>query len=141
MSSPTTPPAPARPGPGRAPRFFGLMKATTAFLATSLLVQGITAGQLMSSADGKSLHHATGPLVTAALVLQTLAAVLVWRADRRTVRYLVVTLVLLVLTSVQFVAGGNGDVALHVPLGVALFGAGAVLMTQVWTARPARAAD
>ncbi|QKW48979.1 hypothetical protein [Streptomyces buecherae] len=135
MPSPTQPPAPARAARGRPPRFFGLMRATTAFLAATLLVQGITAGRLMSGTDGSEVHHATGAFVTVALVLQTTAAVLAWRADRATARYLATTVVLLALTSVQFVVGGSGDLSLHVPLGVALFGAGAVLMTQVWSAR------
>ncbi|QKW33346.1 hypothetical protein HUT06_04295 [Actinomadura sp. NAK00032] len=137
MSSPAKPLSPAHAERESLPRFFGLMKATTAFLATALLVQGITAGQILADEDGGSqLHDSTGPAVTAALILQTIAAALVWRVGRGSGRYLAVTGLLLVFTAVQFVVGGRGDLAVHVPLGVALFGAGAVLMTQVWTARP-----
>ncbi|RSN58559.1 hypothetical protein DMH01_21135 [Amycolatopsis sp. WAC 04182] len=116
-------------------RFFGLLKASTLFLAATLLVQGITAGQLLSGAGGGGLHHATGPFVTVAMVLQIVAAALVWRPGRGSARYLVVSAILLVLVSVQFVVGGSGDLAVHVPLGVALFGASAVLVAQVWTPR------
>ncbi|MFC9970790.1 hypothetical protein ACFVH6_07790 [Spirillospora sp. NPDC127200] len=137
MPSPTTQPSPAHAERARPPRFFGLMKATTAFLAAALLVQGITAGRLMSGADGSRLHQATGGAVTFALVLQTIAALLVWRVGRGSGRYAAVTGLLFVLTSVQFMVGDNGNVAVHVPLGVALFGAGAVLAAQVWTSRTA----
>ncbi|KAB2339335.1 hypothetical protein [Actinomadura rudentiformis] len=140
MSSPTKPPSPAHAELALPPRFFGLMKATTAFLTTALLVQGITAGQLMANEDGSQLHQTTGGVVTFALILQITAALLVWRVGRGSGRYLAVTALLFVLTSVQFAVGSNGTVAVHVPLGVALFGAGAVLMAQVWT-RPARTAD
>jgi hypothetical protein len=47
----------------------------------------------------------------------------------------------LVLIGVHFVVGSSGNLAVHVPLGVALFGAGAVLVAQVWSTRPARTAD
>ncbi|MFG3436286.1 hypothetical protein ACGF0J_03490 [Nonomuraea sp. NPDC047897] len=55
-------------------------------------------------------------------------------------RYLAVSALLFVLISVQFVVGGSGDLAVHVPLGVALFGASAVMVAQVWSSRPDRAA-
>ena len=93
-------------------RFFGLLKASTVFLAATLLVQGITAGLLLSGEGGSSVHHATGPLVTVAMVVQLVAALLVWR-----------------------VVGGSGDLAVHVPLGVALFGVSTVLVAQVWSRR------
>ncbi|ONI77941.1 hypothetical protein ALI144C_31575 [Actinosynnema sp. ALI-1.44] len=117
------------------PRFFGLMKATTVFLAAALLVQGITAGQLLSTEDGRQLHHATGPLVTVAMALQIIAAFLVWKAGRGSARYLVASALMMVLVAVQFVVGGSGNLAVHVPLGVALFGGAAALVTQVWPTR------
>ena len=119
------------------PRFFGLMKASTGFLAAALLVQGITAGQLLSNEGGRQLHHATGPIVTVAMVLQIIAALLVWRTGRGSARYLAASALLMVLISVQFVVGGSGNLTVHVPLGVALFGASAVLAAQVWSPRPA----
>lgn len=135
MSSPINLPSPAHADRAAPPRYFGLMKATTVFLAVALLVQGITAGQLLSNEDGRQLHEATGSVVTVALVLQIIAALLVWRAGRGSAQYLGFSALLLVLTGVQFVVGSNGNVAVHVPLGVALFGAGAVLVTRVWSAR------
>lgn len=139
MSSPTNPPSDTHAERNPPPRFFGLMKATTVFLAAALLAQGLTAGQLLSNADGGGLHQNTGGVVTFALVLQTIAALLVWRAGRGSGRYLAVTAVLWVFVSIQFTVHDN--VAVHVPLGVALFGAGAVLTAQVWTTRPAKPAE
>ncbi|SCL44950.1 hypothetical protein GA0070606_0529 [Micromonospora citrea] len=141
MSTPTKLPPAARAERSAPPRFFGLMKASTVILAAALLVQGITAGQLMSSEDGSQLHDATGPVVTVAIVLQIIAALLVWRAGRGSARYPAVSALLFLLISVQFVVGGSGNLAVHVPLGVALFGASAVLVAQVWSTRPARRAD
>ncbi|MFD5248162.1 hypothetical protein ACFWIW_26730 [Amycolatopsis sp. NPDC058340] len=117
------------------PRFYGLLKASTMLLAATLLVQGITAGQLLSGGGGSSVHHATGPLVTVAMIMQIVAALLVWRVGRGSARYPAVSAVLLVLTGVQFVVGGSGDLAVHVPLGVALFGMSTVLVAQVWSPR------
>lgn len=119
----------------RRPKFFGLLKASTVFLAATLLVQGITAGQLLSGEGGSSVHHATGPFVTVAMVVQLVAALLVWRVGRGSARYPAISAILLVLIGVQFVVGGSGDLAVHVPLGVALFGASTVLVAQVWSPR------
>ncbi|WP_143226927.1 hypothetical protein [Actinomadura mexicana] len=119
------------------PRFFGLMKATTVFLAAALLTQGITAGQLLSNADGGQLHRTTGGVLAFALVLQAIAALLVWRVGHGSGRYPAVTALLFVFVGIQFMVDGN--VAVHVPLGVALFGAGAVLTARVWTTPPGNA--
>ncbi|MEV4077855.1 hypothetical protein [Nonomuraea fuscirosea] len=67
------------------------MKASTVFLAAAPLVQGITAGQVLSSEGGRQLHHATGPIVTVAMVLQIIAALPVWRAGRGSARYAAVS--------------------------------------------------
>ncbi|MFD2768083.1 hypothetical protein [Micromonospora eburnea] len=136
MSTPTKLPSSAHAERPVRPRFFGLMKASTAFLSAALLVQGITAGQLLSNGGSRQLHHATGPIVTVAMVLQIIAALLAWRAGHGSARYPAVSALLFVLISVQFVVGGSGNTAVHVPLGVALFGASAILMAQVWSARP-----
>jgi hypothetical protein len=117
------------------------MEASTVFLAAALLVQGITAGQLLSNEGSRQLHHATGGVVSVAMVLQIIAALLVWRAGHGSARYLAVSALLLVLIGVQFVVGSSGNLAVHVPHGVAVFGAGAVLVAQVWSTRPARTAD
>ncbi|GAA2631765.1 hypothetical protein SMC26_21805 [Actinomadura fulvescens] len=134
MSSPIDLPSPAHSHRAAPPRFFGLMKATSVFVAVTMLVQGITAGQLLSNEDGRGLHEVMGSLVTISLLLQIIAAVLVWRVGRGSARYLGFSALLLVLTSLQFAVGTNGNVAVHVPLGVALFGGGAVLVTRVWSA-------
>ncbi|MFI7650993.1 hypothetical protein ACIBTZ_33765 [Micromonospora sp. NPDC049460] len=136
MSTPSKLPSSAHAERPAHPRFFGLMKASTVLLAAALLVQGITAGQLLSSEGDSQLHDATGPFVTVAMVLQIIAALLVWRAGHGSLRYLAASAVLLVLIGIQFVVGGSGKLAVHVPLGVALFGASAVLVAQVWATRP-----
>ena len=54
MSSPSARTAAARePAASVPPRFYGLLKASTAFVAACMLLQGITAGQLL---DGAIAH-------------------------------------------------------------------------------------
>ncbi|MEV3986237.1 hypothetical protein [Nonomuraea sp. NPDC049758] len=141
MSSSAKLPFPAHAEHAPLPRFFGLMKATTLFLAATLLMQAFTAGQLLSNEGGRQLHDATGGAVSVALVLQVIAALLVWRVGHGSARYLIVSASMVLLTGIQFVVGASGDVAIHVPLGVVLFGAGTFLVAQVWSTRPARTAD
>ncbi|MBT2212078.1 hypothetical protein [Actinomadura sp. NEAU-AAG7] len=137
MSTSARPRSPAHTEHTPIPRFFGLLKATTLFLATALLTQAITAGLLLSNEGPRDLHHTTAAVVSFAMVLQFVAALLVWRVGHGSARYLVVTVSMVLLISVQFIVGAGGDVAVHVPLGVALFGAGAVLVARVWGPRAA----
>ncbi|MFI0486198.1 hypothetical protein [Actinomadura sp. 9N215] len=114
------------------PRFYGLLKAATAFLATTLLLQGITAGQLLDGAEnGGEIHRSTSGVVIVALLVTITAAILVRRGGG-SARPLATSLVTAVLTLVQFALGDSGDTAVHVPLGVALMGGGAALAAQVW---------
>ncbi|WP_242893020.1 hypothetical protein [Actinomadura litoris] len=137
MPSSGRPSSPAHAETTPTPRFFGLLKASTLFLATALLTQAVTAGQLLSNEGPHQLHHTTAAVVSFAVVVQFIAALLVWRAGRGSARYLIVTVSMALLISVQFIVGASGDVAVHVPLGVALFGAGAVLVARVWAPRAA----
>ncbi|MBN6058369.1 hypothetical protein JYK22_40995, partial [Nonomuraea sp. RK-328] len=95
-----TPAFPAHARHAPPPRFFGLMKATTLFVAAALLTQAITAGQLLSNEGGRQLHHATGGAVSVALALQIIAALLVWRVGHGPARYLAVSASMVLLTGV-----------------------------------------
>ncbi|WP_242910620.1 hypothetical protein [Actinomadura terrae] len=141
MSSSNQLSSPAHTEHTSAPRFFGLLKASTLFLAAALLTQGITAGQLLSNEGPHQLHHTTAAVVSFAVAVRFIAALLVWRVGHGSARHLVVTVSMALLVSVQFLVGASGDVAVHVPLGVALFGAGAVMVARVWSPGRSRAAD
>ncbi|MEU8796071.1 hypothetical protein [Spirillospora sp. NPDC048819] len=114
------------------PRFYGLLKASAAFLATAMLVQGITAGQLLDGAEnGLEMHRGTTGVVIVALLVTIVAALLVRRGGG-SARPLAGSLVAAVLTGAQMALGNSGETAVHVPLGVALMGIGTALVTQVW---------
>ncbi|MEV5827050.1 hypothetical protein AB0L25_15855 [Spirillospora sp. NPDC052242] len=139
MSSPSARTAAARePAASVPPRFYGLLKASTAFVAACMLLQGITAGQLLDGAEnGSEIHrNASGILVVALLV--TIVAAFLVRRGGGSVRPLVAALATAVFTVVQFSLGENGATAVHVPLGVALMGSGAALVAQVWGRRDGR---
>ncbi|MEV4569944.1 hypothetical protein AB0K12_39870 [Nonomuraea sp. NPDC049419] len=71
------------------------------FLAAALLMPGITAGQPLSGDASRQLHHATGGVVSAAMLMQIITALLVWRAGHGSARYLAVRALLLVLIGVH----------------------------------------
>lgn len=124
------------PAASAPPRFYGLLKAAAAFLATAMFIQGITAGLLLDGAEnGGEIHRTTSGIVILALLVTIVAATLVRRGGG-SARPLATGLIATVLTLAQYALGENGDTAVHVPLGVALMGAGAALATQVWS-RPA----
>ncbi|OLT10570.1 hypothetical protein BJF79_25770 [Actinomadura sp. CNU-125] len=117
------------------PRFYGLLKASTAFLATTMLIQGITAGLLLDGTEnGGEIHRSTSSIVIVALVITITAAILV-RRNGGPIRPLATCLVTTVLTLVQYALGENGSAAVHVPLGVALMGGATALAVQVWGQR------
>lgn len=110
---------------------------TTAFkylislTAVAVLVQAVSAGQLISG--GSSGMHAAGAGAVHLLQLLTfVAAVLVWRPGRGPAWPAVASLVAMLLGFVQSALGGSGATAVHVPLGMALFGITVWLVTWAW---------
>lgn len=120
-------------GPNTTPRFFPTMRITVTLQAAAMLTQAITAGLLISSADGRALHGVTAVVTVAAGVIQLLVAILVWRPGGGSPRYLVDSTFLLVLTLAEAALGDAHVPALHVPLGVLLFGGSVVLLSRVWS--------
>ncbi|WP_217711649.1 hypothetical protein [Actinomadura sp. NAK00032] len=103
-----------------------------------MLVQGITAGLLLDGAEnGSEIHRTTSGIVVAALLVTIVAATLVLRGGG-SARPLATSLVTAALTLVQFALGDSGETAVHVPLGVALMGAGTALTAQAWSRRTMR---
>ncbi|SDM19988.1 hypothetical protein [Nonomuraea jiangxiensis] len=106
-------------------------KAVTALNTVSVLVQAVTAGQLMSG--GGAGLHGTGALAVHVLgLVQVVAAVLMWRPGRGAGWPALVSVAVLLLGFVQSALGGSGAVAVHVPLGMAIFGLGVWLLVWSW---------
>ncbi|MFD1539271.1 hypothetical protein [Nonomuraea guangzhouensis] len=120
-------------GPNTTPRFFPTMRITVILQAAAMLTQAITAGLLMSSPDGRALHGVTAVVAVAAGAIQLLMAILVWRPGGGSPRYVVNSTFLLVLTLAEAALGDTHVPAVHVPLGVLLFGGSVVLLSRVWS--------
>lgn len=106
-------------------------KVVTVLNTLAVLAQAVTAGQLMSG--GAASLHGTGAGVVHALgLVQLIAAVLLWRPGRGAGWPALAGLAVLLLGFVQSAMGGSGILAVHVPLGMALFGLSVWLLVWSW---------
>ncbi|MEV5986512.1 hypothetical protein AB0L85_16080 [Streptomyces sp. NPDC052051] len=106
--------------------------------ALAVLVQAVTAGSFLNGDDAMKDVHATG--ATAVLVLaliQLVLAVLLWRPKRGPGWLPLAGLLLLVMTVAQAMVGGDHNLAVHVPLGMATFGVSIALVVWAWAPRRA----
>ncbi|WP_405676506.1 hypothetical protein OG292_17790 [Streptomyces sp. NBC_01511] len=96
-----------------------------------ILAQSVTAGLLLASLPvGRTSHSMLGGAVVLAVVLNLVAAVLVWRPGGGSPRLAVKSAPLLVFTVVQMALGIAHVRELHVPLGVLMFGASVMLVME-----------
>lgn len=89
---------------------------------TAIFFQAVTAGMLLSSSTGETLHSVGARVMYGASMLYVIAAVLAWRPGGGSPRPVLYSTGFLVLASVQVVLGIAHASALHVPLGVLMFG-------------------
>ncbi|TMR89163.1 hypothetical protein [Nonomuraea basaltis] len=106
-------------------------KAVAVLNTLAVLVQAVTAGQLMSGGEA-GLHGMGAAPVHVLGLAQLVVAVLVWRPGRGAGWPALVSLAVLLLGFVQSMLGGSGAVAAHVPLGMALFGLSVWLLVWAW---------
>ena len=116
-----------RPGPP------GIVRAMRVVLW--LLAAAVFAGLLLDGGDAWRDWHATnGMLVLPLLALtQVVLAVLVWRRRRGPGWLAVASVGLLLALQVQSVLGMTSRLALHVPLGMAIFGLVGTLLVRTRT--------
>jgi hypothetical protein len=104
-----------------------------------ILLQAITAGQLLAGTPGWRAVHAGGAMVIVLIALaQVVTAILIWRPGRGTARMLGPTIGILVVLLVQAYLGDSHNRAIHVPLGVLMFGGTLMLTRQLWSQGLAR---
>ncbi|MFD4908226.1 hypothetical protein [Kitasatospora purpeofusca] len=109
----TTPPA---------RRSLSLLRSSIAVQTLAIFYQAATAGLLLSTSYGETLHSVGARVMYGASMVYLLAAVLAWRPGGGPARPILYATGFLVLASVQVVLGVTHHPALHVPLGVLMFG-------------------
>ncbi|MFE6750212.1 hypothetical protein ACFVGM_30470 [Kitasatospora purpeofusca] len=113
VTTTTTPPA---------RRSLTFLRAGLAAQTLAIFYQATTAGLLLSTSYGETLHSVGARVMYGASMVYLLAAVLAWRPGGGPARPILYATGFLVLASVQVVLGVTHHPALHVPLGVLMFG-------------------
>ena len=130
---------------GAPPRMVRAMRLVLWLLVVAVFAQAVLAGLFLDGGDAWRDWHATnGMLVLPLLALiQVVLAMLVWRRGQAPGWLALASVGLLVALLVQSVLGMTGQVAVHVPLGVAIFGlVGSLLVrTRALTRPPTRPHD
>ncbi|MFE2937558.1 hypothetical protein ACFXKG_00545 [Streptomyces sp. NPDC059255] len=104
------------------PGFSKFLRAAIALQTVAIFFQAVTAGLLLSTEYGETLHSVGARVMYAASMLYVLAAVLAWRPGGGSPRPVLHATGFLVLASVQVVLGIAHVASLHVPLGTLMFG-------------------
>ncbi|MEV5971814.1 hypothetical protein [Streptomyces sp. NPDC051921] len=112
------------------------LRISVALQTLSLFFQATTAGALLTSAVGETLHGVGARVMYGASMLYVLAAVLAWRPGGGSPRSVLYATGFLVLASVQVVLGIAHVPAAHVPLGVLMFGLSVLDLGRLLTVRP-----
>ena len=124
----------------RPPGIVRAMLVVLGLLAAAVFAQAVLAGLFLDGGDAwRGWHALNGMLVLPLLALtQVVLAVLVWRRDRGPGWVAVASVGLLLALLVQNVMGMTRQVAVHVPLGLAIFGLVGTLLVRARTlTRPA----
>ncbi|MEU1684128.1 hypothetical protein [Micromonospora sp. NPDC005707] len=88
----------------------------------TIFIQAISAGLLLTSSYGETLHSVGARVMYGASMLYVLAAVLAWKPGGGSPRPIWHASGFLVLASVQVVLGIAHVPSVHLPLGVLMFG-------------------
>jgi heme A synthase len=122
-----------RPATGaRRPGMVRAMPVVLGLLAVAVFAQAVLAGLFLDGGDAwRDWHAINGMLVLPLLaVIQVGLAVLVWRRGRGPGWLPIASVGLLAALLVQSGLGMTGQVAAHVPLGVAIFGLTGTLLAR-----------
>jgi hypothetical protein len=103
-------------------RGFPLLRIAIALQTLTIFLQAVSAGLLLATSYGETLHSAGARVMYAASMLYVLAAVLAWKPGGGPLRPVREASGFLVLASVQVVLGIAHVPAVHLPLGVLMFG-------------------
>jgi hypothetical protein len=111
------------------------MRVAIAVQTLAVFLTPITAGLLLTMPNGHTLHSATAYTLFIVATLHVLTAILVWRPGGGSAKPILPAAAFLGLTLVQVFLGIAHMTAVHVPLGVLLFGFSLLQLSRI---RPAR---
>lgn len=117
------------------------LKGIAALHAVLVLVLAVLAGTFLAGDDAAiRLHQVIGTSVLYPVAIgQAILGTVLWRRKQLSVGYPLLCLVVVLTEGAQIGLGFTGQVAVHVPLGVALFGATtALVLMSHRPAEPAR---
>ncbi|MBO0654703.1 hypothetical protein J1792_18550 [Streptomyces triculaminicus] len=98
------------------------LKIAIALQTLTIFLQAVSAGLLLTSSYGETLHSVGARVMYGASMLYVLTAVLAWKPGGSSPRPVRHASGFLVLASVQVMLGIAHVPAVHIPLGVLMFG-------------------
>lgn len=108
--------------PANAQRSSSFLQIAIALQTLTIFLQAVSAGLLLTSSYGQTLHSVGARVMYGASMLYVLAAVLAWKPGGGSPRPVWHASGFLVLASVQVVLGIAHVPSVHLPLGVLMFG-------------------
>ncbi|GAA2663677.1 hypothetical protein [Nonomuraea recticatena] len=109
------------------------LRSAAALHLLGVLAQAALAGLFVTGeVDMLAWHRDNAGFTHAALYLQLVAAILLWRPGRGPAWPAWATAALVAAETAQVALGHDRVLSVHFPLGVAVFGASAVLTVMVW---------
>jgi hypothetical protein len=105
-----------------AQRGSSFLRIAIALQTLTIFLQAVSAGLLMTSSYGETLHSVGARVMYGATMLYLLAAVLAWKPGGSSPRPVLHASGFLVLASAQVVVGIAYVPSVHLPLGVLMFG-------------------
>jgi hypothetical protein len=105
-----------------AQRGSSFLRIAIALQTLTIFLQAVSAGLLLTSSYGETLHSAGARVMYGASMLYLLAAVLAWKPGGGSARPIWHASGFLALASVQVVLGIAHVPSVHLPLGVLMFG-------------------
>ncbi|OLZ52179.1 hypothetical protein [Amycolatopsis keratiniphila] len=107
------------------------LRVAIAVQTLAVFLTPISAGLLLTVPSGHTLHSATAYTLFVVATLHVLVAILVWRPGGGSAKPILPAAVFLGLTLVQVFLGIAHVTAVHVPLGVLLFGFSLVQLSRI----------
>ncbi|GGV73006.1 hypothetical protein GCM10010277_86560 [Streptomyces longisporoflavus] len=114
----------------RAARTSSFLQIAIALQTATLFLQAVSAGWLLTSAHGATMHSIGAQVMYGASMLYLLAAVLAWKPGGGSLRPVWHATGFLALASVQVVLGVAHVPSVHLPLGVLMFGLSLLVLTR-----------